>query len=154
MINFPETLEQIEKLKAEGISFDKVIFLKDTSENEGAVFIERNKDNDRYDHARALEDSKAKLALYQEQFGEDMVIVVDCNGTEEEVFTKLLTKLDPFQIRVDKLDRVKVTEDLQDGEFPLPRGEYGYFCPVTFTNDSWRIPGTSDNEVQVKERVY
>jgi hypothetical protein len=66
MINFPETLEQIEKLKAEGISFDKVIFLNDTSENEGAVFIERNKDNDRYDHARALEDSKSKLALYQE----------------------------------------------------------------------------------------
>jgi thymidylate kinase len=96
MINYPETLEQIEKLKAEGVTFDKVIFLNDTSENEGAVFLERNKNNDRYDHAKALEDSKAKLALYQEQYGEDQVIIVDCNGSVEEVFTKLLTKLDPF----------------------------------------------------------
>jgi hypothetical protein len=49
---------------------------------------------------------------------------------------------------------VKVSEDLQEGEFPLPRGEYGYFCPITFTQSSWLIPGTAENEVQVKERVY
>jgi len=41
MINFPETLEQVEKFKAEGLDFDKIIYLVDTNEDDpGKIFID------------------------------------------------------------------------------------------------------------------
>jgi len=96
MINFPETLEQVEKFKAEGLDFDKIIYLVDTNEDDpGKIFIDWNAHNDTYNHDKALELAAAKLALYKEQF-EDKVVEVSCNGTTDEVFTRILTALDPF----------------------------------------------------------
>lgn len=96
MINFPETAEQIEKFKAEGLDFDKIIYLVDTNEDDpGKVFLERNANNDTYNHERALEIAAAWLALYKEQF-EDKVVEVSCNGSADDVFTRILTALDPF----------------------------------------------------------
>jgi len=87
MINFPETAEQIEKFKAEGLDFDKIIYLVDTNEEDpGKVFIDRNAHNDTYNHEKALEIAANKLALYKEQF-EDKVVEVSCNGSIEDVFT-------------------------------------------------------------------
>ena len=42
---------------------------------------------------------------------------MSCNGTPDEVFTRILTALDPFQIRLDNPETTKNTEDLADGEF-------------------------------------
>jgi len=55
---------------------------------------------------------------------------------------------------VDAPENVRTTEDLGEDDKPLPRGEYGNFCPVTFTNESWLYPGADESEVQVNERVY
>jgi len=51
LIGFPETEEQLTKLKEYGLEFDKVIYLGDTNEDEpGAEVKQRMKDVELYDY--------------------------------------------------------------------------------------------------------
>lgn len=56
LVGFPETQEHIEKLKAHGIEFDKIIYLNDTNEEEpGAEIKKRMKDVELFDFEQELE---------------------------------------------------------------------------------------------------
>ena len=145
----------MEKFKEEGLDLDKILHLKNTDEEDeaGDIFIQRNKDNEKYDHEAEQTSADAKLALYSEQF-EDKVIEVSCNGTIEEVFDRVQMDLDPFFIRLDNPDNVKTQDDVGEEGPELPWGEYGNFCPITLTNESWLYPGESEFQVSVKERSY
>lgn len=154
LIGFPQTAEHIEKLKANGIGFDKVIFLQDTNdENPGAIIAERMKDNELYNLASELESSERLLNIYKEQY-EEIVNEISCNGTIDKVMARVYTAIDPFFPQVDSTDNVRGSDEVGDEDKPLPRGEYGYFCPVTLANDSWLYPGSEEFEAQVNERVY
>jgi len=73
LIGFPQTVEHIEKLKNNGIGFDKILFLQDTDEeNPGEVLKDRMKDNQFYDVTHELENSERVLNIYKEQY-EDIV---------------------------------------------------------------------------------
>jgi len=154
LIGFPQTLEQIEKLKTTGVGFDKILHFVDTDEeNPGATLKERMKHDEFYNLQRELENNEKLLGIYKEQY-EDIVSEIPCNGTIDDVLARVYASIDPFYLRVDAPENVRTTEDLGEDDRPLPRGEYGNFCPVTFASDSWLYPGADENEVQVNERVY
>ena len=154
LIGFPQTLEQIERFKATGLGFDKILHFVDTDEeNPGAILKSRMKDDEFYNLQKELENSEKLLGIYKEQY-EDIINEISCNGSIEDVLARVYASIDPFYLRVDAPENVRTTEDLGDEDRPLPRGEYGNFCPVTFTNDSWLYIGADENEVQVNERVY
>lgn len=149
MLGYPETAEQVEKFREEGLDFDRIIFLTDTNEEEvGKIFVDRNIDNTTYDHDKETENANNLKALYGEQF-EEKLSEVSCNGSIEEVFTRVLATLDPFFILVDNNENVKTTEDLAEDEYPITIGEYGNYCPVTLTNDSWLFPVVDGPELEV-----
>lgn len=50
LLGFPETLDHIEKLKAHGIEFDKILYLNDANEEDpGGEIKKRNKEVELYD---------------------------------------------------------------------------------------------------------
>jgi adenylate/nucleoside-diphosphate kinase len=154
LIGFPQTLEHVEKLKAAGIGFDKVIYLTDTDEeNAGALLKSRMKHDEFYDPQKELENGERQLGILKEQY-EEIVNEISCNGSLEEVMARVYAAIDPYFPQVDNPDNVRTTGDLGEEDKQLPRGEYGDFCPVTLTNDSWLFPGSEEFEAQVFERVY
>jgi len=72
LIGYPETEEHINRLKAHGIEFDRIICLSDTNEEEpGAEIKRRMKDQDLFDWDWELENSNKILALAKEHLGEE-----------------------------------------------------------------------------------
>lgn len=67
---------------------------------------------------------------------------------------KVYSAIDPFFTQIDDTDNVRTTDEVGEDEKPLPKGEYGTFCPVTLMKDSWLYPGSDEFEAQVDERVY
>lgn len=57
-------------------------------------------------------------------------------------------------MKVDNADDVRVTGDLGDEDRPLPRGDFGLFCPVTFIKDQWLFRGSSEFEVTIGGKTY
>ena len=154
MVGYPESAEQIEKFKNQGLDFDQVIFLVDTDEEEpDKTLIERHAGDYGYNHEENKEKAGALLDLYKEHF-EERVAEVSFNGSLNDVYHRVLLSLDPFQVRIDDPEIVRTTGDLAENEPPITKGEYGDFCPVTFINESWLFPGTDEFEVQVKQRTY
>ena len=70
------------------------------------------------------------------------------------MLARVYAAIDPFFTQVDNPENVRNTDELGEEDKPLPKGEYGYFCPVTLTNDTWLYPGSEEFEAQVYERVY
>ena len=135
MLGFPQTAEHIEKLKANDIGFDKIIFMQDTDEeNPGQVLKDRKADDDLYDLAFEQENSERLLGIYKEQYDE-LVNEISCNGTVDEVLARVYAAIDPFFTQVDNPENVRTAEDIDEEGKPLPKGEYGDFCPVTLVND-------------------
>lgn len=154
LIGFPQTAEHVEKLKAAEIGFDKIIYLNDTDEeNPGAELQKRMKDDEYYDLQAQLENSERHVGILREHY-EDQVNEISCDGTVEEVMARVFAAIDPFFTQIDNTDNVRTTDELGEEDKQLPRGEYGDFCPVTLTKDSWLFPGSEEFEAQVDERVY
>jgi adenylate/nucleoside-diphosphate kinase len=81
LLGFPETQDQIEKLKGHGIEFDKIIFLNDTNEeNPGDELRKRNDGIELYDFDFENEIAQKALALAKEHLGEENVREISCNG--------------------------------------------------------------------------
>lgn len=99
MYGFPQTEMHITKMKEFGIVFDKIIHLNDMSEEEPGKAI-RDRMAGHGDFVFDWEEENAKsgkvLANIKEFIGEDNVLDVDCNGSQDDVFIKLRTKIDPF----------------------------------------------------------
>jgi adenylate/nucleoside-diphosphate kinase len=146
MLGFPQTQEQIEKLKEIGIGFDKILCLQDMDEeNPGALLKERKKDDEFYDLAYEMENSERLANVYKEQY-EEIVADIGCNGSVEDVMARVYAAIDPFFVQVNNPENVRNSDEVGEEEKPLPKGEYGDFCPVTLTNDTWLYPGSDEHE--------
>ena len=67
---------------------------------------------------------------------------------------RVYAAIDPFFTQINDAENVRTSDEVGEDEKPLPQGEYGTFCPVTLTKDSWLYPGSEEFEAQVDERVY
>ena len=74
------------------------------------------------------------------------------DGAINEIFNKICTVIDPFYPKDYEEEMFRVDADVgkvpdpnnEDKELdiePVPWGEYGHFCPVTFVEDNWLVPG-------------
>ena len=81
LIGYPETEEQINRMKAHGIEFDKIIYLTDTNEEEpGQEVRKRMKEEELYDYDWEFDNSQRILNLAKEHLGEDYVREISSNG--------------------------------------------------------------------------
>lgn len=94
------------------------------------------------------------LALTREAYGDENVKEISIEGSLDEVFTRVRRDLDPFFIRVDDENLVRGVADLQEGDDPLPWGDYGPYCPVTLKHTGWLVPGKEDQVAQVNGKLY
>ena len=90
---------------------------------------------------------------------ETAVMEIDCTGNEEKVFTKIRTSLDPFFIQADNPEDVRVTADLdldpEEGkDKPLPKSDYGDYCPVTYVDSGFMVKGNPELESTLFGKTY
>lgn len=155
LVGFPETQEHIEKLKGHGIEFDRIIYFNDTNEEDpGAEIRKRNKDVELFDFEAENEFSQKVLGLAKEHLGEENVKEISCNGEPETVFIRVRNEIDPFYLKVDNPDDVRVSADLGEEDKKLPKGDFGDFCPVTYVNDGWLVRGNPEQEVTILGKTY
>lgn len=85
LLGFPETDEQLTKLKEAGIDFDRVLlFVDQDEENPGAIVKEREREkgNLLYDYDADMENINRISGFLKEQLGEDVVKEIALNGSE------------------------------------------------------------------------
>lgn len=94
----------------------------------------------------------------EEKPGEEKVIKIDCNGSVEDVFIKIRTAIDPFFLKPDNQDDVRVTADLEEDDDGnkknLPRSDFGDYCPVTFVDEGFMVKGDPEKESLVFGKTY
>ena len=100
------------------------------------------------------------LEVVKEFIGEDGVVEVDCNGSVDDVFIKLQTKIDPFFTQVDaeevKFDWSQLPSQTDDPENPKrgPKSDFGDFCPVTYCKSGFLVKGKPDIESFIFGKSY
>lgn len=62
--------------------------------------------------------------------------------------------LDPFYIRADDEALVRGPADVQEGEEPIPYGDYAHYCPVTLKKTDWLVPGKEEFTALVRGRLF
>lgn len=156
MIGYPETEEHMNRMKAHGIEFDRIIYLNDTSEDEPGVIIKQRMIplDELYDWDWELENSQKILALAREHLNDENVREISCNGAADEVFIRIQNEIDPFFIKIDNPDDVRNSADLAEEDKKLPKGDFGDYCPVTYVKDNWIVRGNPDQEVTVHGKTY
>ena len=107
-----------------------------------------------YDYEYEQEHSQKVLGLAKEHLNEDNVREISCNGTVDEVLTRIRNEIDPFYLKIDSPDDVRVTADLGEEDRRLPRGDFGEYCPVTFVKDGWLMKGSSEFEVTINGKTF
>lgn len=155
LVGFPETQEHIEKLKAHGIEFDRIIYFNDTNEeNPGDEIKKRMKDVELFDFEYENEIAQKVLALAKEHLGEENVKEISCNGSPDTVFIRVRNEIDLFYLKVDNAEDVRVSADLGEEDKRLPKGDFGDFCPVTYTTEGWLVRGNPEQEVTILGKTY
>lgn len=94
------------------------------------------------------------LALAKEHLGEETVKELSCNGTPETVFIRLRNEIDPFYLKVDNPEDVRVSADLGEEDKKLPKGDFGDYCPVTYVRDGWLVRGDPEKEITIYGKTY
>jgi len=158
LLGFPMTQEHSEKLKEHGISFDRVLYLNSEPAGEegeaGKEVKERMSAIDmHYDWEAAFEQSQKILGVVKEHIGEEITRELPATGTIDEVTIRIQMEIDPFFMRADNPEDVRVAADLGEEE-KLPKGDFGDYCPVTFINDGFLIKGKPDFEATVFGKQY
>lgn len=166
LVGFPQTEQHCEKLKEYGLHFDKVIFLNDTSEEEaGKKIAERFATADiAYDWEVENAKAQAQLAIIKEHISEEIVNEIDCTGSQDDVWIKIRTSIDPFFTLADDPENVRVSADNPEPEAddiegleqwkPLPRSDFGNYCPVTYVNQGWLMKGNPEFESTVHGKTF
>ena len=119
LLGFPENEEQVLKLKENGIEFDKVLYLTDTSEEDPGVEIKKRMApiSELYDWEWENENATKIVGLVKEQVGEEIVKDISCNGSPETVFTRIRAEIDPFFLQPDNPEYCRNNaEDAADEE--------------------------------------
>ena len=154
LVGFPETEVQIQKLKEHGLEFDRIIYLNDTNEEPGDEIKKRMAEVELYDWDWELENSQKILNLAKENLGEEIVREISCNGKIEDVTIRIRNEIDPFYLKVDNADDVRVSADLSEEDKKLPKGDFGDYCPVTYVKDNWIVRGNPEQEVTIFGKTY
>ena len=94
-----------------------------------------------YDWDWELENSTKILNLAKEHLGEDLVKEISGNGKQDEVYTRIRNDIDPFYLKIDNPDDVRVSADLGEEDKKLPKGDFGDYCPLTYVKDNWIARG-------------
>lgn len=90
----------------------------------------------------------------REAYGEENIKEVAIDGSIEDVLIRVRTQLDPFYLRVDDESLVRTPGDIQEGDDPLPSGNYANFCAFTLNRNGWLVPGKDEFVCQVRGRVF
>lgn len=169
LMNHPFSEDECNKLKDFNILMDRVIYINDPSDEGMKAYVTRRNPNfegmDEEKQNNEMEKIKTELTKYEELIGivkekyntnnEECVIEVGYNEPLEVLKRKLINAINPFSIRVDTEDKVVQPSDIPaDDKFPLSRGPYGVFCPVTYKEDNWLFYAPEANEMQVNQRIY
>ena len=169
LINHPFNDDECEKLKEFNIVMDRIIYIKDDSDEGIKALTERRIPNfnslKEEKQGEELEKTKAETAKYEEVIGilkekynvnnEESVIEVGYNEPIEELKLKLENALNPFNVKVDPEDKVVLPGEVNlEEKYPLSRGPFGLFCPVIYKEDNWLFYAPEANEVQVNQKVY
>lgn len=83
-----------------------------------------------------------------------MVKEISCNGSEEDVFIRIRNEIDPFFLKVDNAEDVRMSADLGDEDKKLPKGDFGDYCPVTYVKEKWIVRGNPEMEVTINGKTY
>ena len=169
LINHPFNEDECEKLKEFNIVMDRIIYIKDDSDEGIKALTERRIPNfnslKEEKQGEELEKTKAETAKYEEVINilkekynvnnEESVIEVGYNEPIEELKLKLENALNPFNVKVDQEDKVVLPGEINlEEKYPLSRGPFGLFCPVIYKEDNWLFYAPEANEVQVNQKVY
>jgi adenylate/nucleoside-diphosphate kinase len=148
LLGFPHSQIHAEKLKEHGINFDKILYCTDLSEEEAGKDVQQRmvKNDFHYDWATESEKAQAILAVAKEFINEEICKEIDCKGTIDNNLIKIRNEIDPFFIRVDNVEDVKTSADLDEEGRRLPKGDFGNYCPVTYVNHGFLIPGSFEAE--------
>jgi len=101
-----------------------------------------------YDWAAEAERAQAILAVAKEDLGEEICREIDGKGSIVDVTIRIRNEIDPFFTRTDNVYDVKTTADLEEEGRRLPKGDFGDYCPVTYVNDNWLIPGSTEPDFE------
>jgi adenylate/nucleoside-diphosphate kinase len=96
----------------------------------------------------------ATTTVLKEAYGEENVKEIGIDGSLDDVWVRVQTELDPFYVRADDEALVRGPADVQEGDDPLPAGDFGPFCAVTYRKTGWLVPGKDDFVALVHGRVY
>ena len=169
LINHPFNDDECEKLKEFNIVMDRIIYLKDDSDEGIKVLTERRVQNfnslKEEKQGEELEKTKAETAKYEEVIGilkekynvnnEESVIEVGYSEPIEELRLKLENALNPFNVKIDQEEKVILPGEVNlEEKYPLSRGPFGLFCPIIYKEDNWLFYAPEANEIQVNQKVY
>ena len=169
LINHPFNDDECEKLKEFNIVMDRIIYLKDDSDEGIKVLTERRIQNfnslKEEKQGEELEKTKAETAKYEEVIGilrekynvnnEESVIEVGYSEPIEDLKLKLENALNPFNVKIDSEEKVILPSEVNlEEKYPLSRGPFGLFCPVIYKEDNWLFYAPEANEIQVNQKVY
>jgi len=160
LLGFPQTELHAQKLKEAGIEFDRVLHLTDPSEEDaGKAVIERMAAVDlHYNWDAEVERSTKIIGIVKEVLGEgrEETFAADINarGASDEVLNRIRLEIDPFFLRVDNPDDVRVSADLGEEDKKLPKGDFGDFCPVSYTNGGFLQKGNPELECTIFGKTF
>jgi adenylate/nucleoside-diphosphate kinase len=105
--------------------------------------------------------------MAKEHIGEDIVSEINASGSIDAVAIKIRNDIDPFFLRVDNPEDVRVSADLPERERDevtnefvnpddkrLPKGDFGDYCPVSYVDEGFLIKGNPELEVTVFGKTY
>lgn len=156
LLGFPQTDLHVTKLKEHGIQFDRILNLADTSEEDaGQEVRDRMKTvSQYYDWEAEVARAGKVIEMAKELINEEIVSDIEATGSIDQVFVKIRNDIDPFYLRVDNPDDVRVTADLDEEAKRLPKGDFGDYCPTTYVNDGFLIKGNPELELTVHGKTY
>ena len=92
--------------------------------------------------------------MAREHLSDENVREISCNGSIDTVLIRIRNEIDPFYLKVDNPDDVRVSADLSEEDKKLPKGDFGDYCPVTFVRDNWMLRGNPEQEVTIHGKTY
>lgn len=171
MLGFPQTELHAQKLKDHGIEFDRILYLTDQSEEDAGKEVKERmaaKKDIHYDWDTENERAQNVLKAVREFFhadenftaalGDDTTKEINAVGSINDVVKRIRLEIDPFFLRVDNPESVRVTAEIDEEEREagngLPKGDFGDYCPVTYVNDGWLAKANYEFEATVYGKTY
>ncbi len=169
LLNHPFSEDETVKLNDFNILMDKIIYIKDETDEGIKALIERRLPNfsnlDEEKQNAEIEKVKTEQGKFDEvvnilkekynQNNEENIIEIGYNENLDLLKTKLENSLNPFNIKIDNEERIIQSADINvEEKFPLSRGPFGLFCPVVYKEENWLFYAPEANEIQVNQRIY